>query len=63
MDLMDLKEVLNSLQKRIEDLEETITSLQAPELMYRRPGGEEHENIVSFLNDVETRLQKLESDE
>lgn len=61
MDLMDLKEVLSSLLKRIEDLEEAVSQLQVPELMYKRPGGEEHENIVSFLNDVEVRLKNLET--
>lgn len=27
--------------------------------MYRRPGGEEHENLVDFLNDSYIELQKV----
>lgn len=63
MDTMELKEVLSSLLKRTEDLERQVQELQRPELMYRRPGKEEHENITSFFDDVEIRLQKLESNE
>ena len=30
------------------------------ELMYRRPGSENHENITEVLNDILIRLQNLE---
>lgn len=30
------------------------------ELMYRRPGSENHENITDVLDDILIRLQKLE---
>jgi len=51
------------LQKKIEHLEAEVAGLKIPELMYKRPGKEEHENIADFLNDVEIRLQKLESND
>jgi len=63
MDIVDLKETLIYLQKKIEHLEAEVAGLKIPELMYKRPGKEEHENIADFLNDVEIRLQKLESND
>ncbi len=31
------------------------------ELMYRRPGSDEHENITDVLNDILIRLERLEN--
>lgn len=46
---------LSSLEKRLEKLENKPPGA----LMYRRPGGEEHENLVDFLNDSYIELQKV----
>ena len=44
---------LNSLEKRLKEAE-----TPGP-LMYRRPGSEEHENLVDFLNDTYIQLQEV----
>lgn len=46
---------LSSLEKRLERLENKPPG----PLMYRRPGGEDHENLVDFLNDQYIELQKI----
>lgn len=35
---------------------------QTYELMYRRPGAEDHENITHVLDDILIRLQALEEE-
>jgi len=32
------------------------------ELMYRRPGSDEHENITKVLDDILTRLKEIEEE-
>ena len=32
------------------------------ELMYRRPGGDKHENITKVLDDILIRLEKIEAE-
>lgn len=49
----ELQVKLNSLEKRLKEVE-----TPGP-LMYRRPGSEEHENIVDFLNDTYIQLQEV----
>ena len=44
---------LNSLEKRLRDCEEPAT------MMYCRPGAEEHETLVDFLNDTYIQLQEV----
>jgi hypothetical protein len=44
---------LNSLEKRLKDCEAPAT------LMYCRPGSDEHETLVEFLNDTYIQLQEL----
>jgi hypothetical protein len=56
----ELREMLISLQNRIENLEIGIKELSNMELMYRPPHREEHVNIVQYLNEVEERLKNLE---
>ncbi len=34
---------------------------EAYELMYRRPGGDTHENITKVLDDILIRLKEIES--
>ena len=34
---------------------------EAYELMYRRPGGDTHENITKVLDDILIRLEKIET--
>jgi hypothetical protein len=46
---------LNSLEKRLEAIEKK----QPGPLMYKRPGGEIHENLVNFLNDSYIELQEV----
>ncbi|ADO99189.1 hypothetical protein Syn1_088 [Prochlorococcus phage Syn1] len=49
----ELQVKLNSLEKRLKEVE-----TPGP-LMYRRPGSEEHENLVDFLNDTYIQLQEV----
>ena len=49
----ELQVTLNSLEKRLKEVE-----TPGP-LMYRRPGSEEHENLVDFLNDTYIQLQEV----
>lgn len=51
----ELEARLNSLEKRLEKIE----SKQPGPLMYRRPGSENHENLVDFLNDSYIEIQEL----
>ena len=46
---------LNSLEKRLEAIEKK----QPGPLMYKRPGGGKHENLVNFLNDSYIELQEV----
>lgn len=46
---------LNSLEKRLEAIEKK----QPGPLMYKRPGGVAHENLVNFLNDSYIELQEV----
>lgn len=62
MDMNQVKEMLISLQKKLEILEERVNELSEPlELMYRPPERGEHVNIVEFLNEIDSRLKKLEN--
>lgn len=49
----ELQVKLNSLEKRLKEVEEPGT------LMYCRPGSEEHETLVDFLNDTYIQLQEV----
>lgn len=49
----ELTAKLNSLEKRLKDCEEPAT------LMYCRPGSDEHETLVDFLNDTYIQLQEV----
>jgi len=49
----ELQVILSSLEKRLKEVE-----TPGP-LMYRRPGSEEHENLVDFLNDAYIQLQEV----
>ncbi len=49
----ELAVTLNSLERRLKEVE-----TPGP-LMYRRPGSEEHENLVDFLNDTYIQLQEV----
>ncbi len=42
------------------DLPKIMNDSQKYELMYRRPGGVEHENITDVLNDILIRLKEIE---
>ena len=51
----DIEVRLNSLEKRLEAIEKK----QPGPLMYKRPGGGKHENLVNFLNDSYIELQEV----
>ena len=56
--------MLISLQKKIENLEEKVNELSEPlELMYRPPEKGNHVNIVEYLNEIDSRIKKLENKE
>lgn len=49
----------SELIQRLNFLETKLKELEEPgPLMYRRPGSEEHENLVDFLNDTYIQLQE-----
>jgi len=49
----ELQVKLNSLENRLKEVENPGT------LMYCRPGSEEHETLVDFLNDTYIQLQEV----
>jgi len=49
----DIEVRLNSLEKRLKECEEPGT------LMYCRPGSDNHETLVNFLNDVYIEMQQI----
>jgi hypothetical protein len=57
---MTLDEAIEYLMRRVNELEEEVRLLKSPQLMYRRPGGKEHEKVTDFLDDIENRLKKVE---
>ena len=58
----DLIEILSSLVKRVESIEEKLNQLPIPfELMYRPPETETHVNVVQYLNEIDKRIKELEN--
>lgn len=53
-------EVLEYLLQRVYELETIVNQLKTPQLMYKRPGSTTYEKIAEYLDDVDTRLKKLE---
>lgn len=54
--IVDFEELL----KRINNLEEVVCKLLSPDLMYRRPGEEEHEKLTETLDYIHLKLRELE---
>ena len=57
---ISVEELLEIIVGKLNELEKEIEGLKSPKLMYKRPGGEDHEKITDFLDNVENRLQALE---
>ena len=53
--------ILN-INEQIAHLQDQISMLQRPQLMYRPPGAEKHIRIDKYLDSIEERLQLLEKD-
>lgn len=52
------------LQNKIKDLEKVVNNLSEPlELMYRPPERGDHVNIVEYLNEIDSRVKKIENQE
>lgn len=58
---LTVEQVLEYVLERVNQLEAEVESLKKPQLMYKRPGSEQHEKITEFFDDVEIRLKRLES--
>jgi hypothetical protein len=54
--LVDFEVIL----ERINNLEEVVVKLLNPELMYRPPGSETHENITDTLDYLHKKVKELE---
>ena len=57
---ISIEELLEIVVGKLSEMEKEIEGLKHPQLMYKRPGGKEHEKITEFLDNVENRLQALE---
>jgi L-lysine 2,3-aminomutase len=55
--IVDFEEVL----ERINNLEEVVSGLLNPELMYKRPGSEEYEKLIETLDYLHKKVEELES--
>jgi len=53
--IIDFEEVL----ERINNLEEVVSKLISPELMYKRPNSEEYEKLNETLDYLHTEVEKL----
>lgn len=54
--LIDFEELV----ERINNLEMVVASLLSPDLMYKRPGSEEHEKLTATLDYLHNKLKELE---
>jgi hypothetical protein len=54
--IVDFEELL----QRINNLEQVVVQLLTPELMYKRPGGEEYEKITDTLDYLHNKVKELE---
>ena len=53
---VDFEDVLN----RLNNLEEVVSRLISPELMYRRPGSDSHEKLTDTLDYLHNKIRELE---
>lgn len=54
---VDFEEVL----ERLNNLEIVVQKLLTPEIMYRRPGNDDHETLTETLDYLHKKIKELES--
>lgn len=54
---VDFEDIL----ERLNNLEEVVSKLLNPELMYRRPGGDSHEKLTDTLDYLHNKIRELEN--
>ena len=57
--ILVLNQSLQKLSERLNQLEQRISSLENPQLMYKRPTSEEYESIASTLDYLHNTIEEL----
>ncbi len=57
-----LEQALLKLSERLQNLDQRITQLERPTLMYRRPSGSEYESLSDTLDYLHNNVEGIKGD-